>query len=515
MNFRVPINPQNRANLNASLIAGQFNLNLAGDFTQINPPQSSFANLLAGTDFQALSQILYGNYPMGSINQVAGVPAGNPDPMTWMITIWKGLELNYEEIARRLGSQEPPLAEVLSEILQNDWKSWQISDSENPLYGTFLQFFWKNLVTPDWGDVSRFSIAEDRGRYFFQAATFEEAHQYNNPDNVAEQLRLFLQGDILTSGRVNLPQNNANLRHAFQNIAIHNDYNLGNLGHHRIISFKIFNFFFFFFYKILTVSFFMRNSRSALAQQTDPTHRYPLQPRLTNEYLRTLTSPNGLYMKFYPLFLHFFQTMNFWLYKTILKNNFFQSRVGLSIPREMGALQYQIFNNSAQRGSFLLNSQDPTNSASWSAHNLLEARGNGVNLFRLRGVRGAQNYVLPNIRLFNENLLQLFRDFFQSVHRIPHGIGNISNFQVIFTYYLLLDSAQAGAANNFTSSIQITFGDIVGGFNTNFDTWFSQIILLIFAEIETWLLDRLFRYNPFPDESEEADEDDQEIQRLR
>ena len=514
MNFRIPDNAQNRANLNSSLSAGQFNLHFAGDFNQPRPLQVSFRNLLERTNFQPLSTLFYGNYPLPSIEKVVGEPQGNPDPMEWMIKIWKGLELNYEEISRRLDSSEPPLAEILSEILQNDWKSWQISDSEDPLYGTFLQFFWKNLISEDWGDISKFSLAQHRnGQYFFQAATFEEYGQYNNPDNVANQLHSFLQGDILSSGRVNLPENNANLRHAFQNIAVHNDYNLGNLGHHRIISFKIFNFFLIFFYKILTISFFIRNSKSAISLQTDVANRFPLPPKLTNEYLRTLTSPNGLYMKFYPLFLHFFQTMNFWLYKTILKNNFFHSRVGLSIPREMGALRYQIFNNIAQRGSFLLDSNDNTNSKSWSNNNLIDDIGNGVNLFRVRGP--ANRFILPNIRLFNENLLQIFRDFFKSIHKIPHALGNVSNFQVIFTYYLLLDSAQAGAANNFTSSIQITFGDLLGGFNNDFNDWFSKIILLIFAEIETWLLDRLFRYNPFPEDDEEQSEELIEIQRLR
>lgn len=511
MNFRVPNNAENRANLNSSLNSGVFNLQFAANFNAPHPQQVSFSSILRHTDFQPLSRLFYGNYPLPSIEAVDSLALNtNPDPMTWMLKVWKGLELNYEEIARRLGSPEPPLAEVMSEILQNDWKSWEISDAENPLYGTFLQFFWRNLISEDWGELSRFSLAQNRqGQYFFQAAAFEENNEYRNPEQVAQQLHSFLNGDILSSGRVNLPENNANLRHAFQNINVHNDYNLGNLGHHRIISFKIFNFFLIFFYKILTISFFVRNSRNALNLQTDPQNRFPLPPALNVNFMRTLTSPNGLYMKFYPLFLHFFQTMNFFLYKTILKNNFFQSRLGLSIPHEMGALRYQVFNNDAARGSFLLEREDPTNSSAWSQHDLLEELGHGINLFRIR--RG-QHYTLPNIRVFNANLMDLMRDFFNNVYRIPNSLGNTTNFQVIFTYYLMVNSAQAGAANNFTSSIQLTFGDILIG-NHGFQQWFSRVILLIFAEIETWLLERLFRYNPFNDDEE--DEINNELNRLQ
>ncbi len=508
MNIHIDDTPQNETLLGQSLNPRSFNVNFGWGFAGNRNEQGEFDSLLERTNFQNLQQIFFNDFPLHTIEASPIPPIYLP--MDFMIQIFKGLELNYEEMCREFQNQSPPLKEVLSQILQNDWKEWEITDNETPLYGTFLQFFWKYLIHEEWNELSTLTIIPHGRWYRFEQEPFAR-DEYNHL-NIIPQIASFLSNDFIMQGRMVFPP--YDIRHSFTKQSIHNDYTLENLGFHRIISFKLFNFFLIFFYKILTMSYLIRNSRRAIAIGGG----VPLGPELTNEFLHTVRSPHTFYMKFYPLYLHFFQTMNFWLYKKILKNNFFGSGVGLIIPRELGCFRYCVFNNSSELGAFFLETIDPTDAPNITKRNIIDQIGKDVRFFN-RIENGRRNYILPNIRVYNDNLIHLLHDFFQASYNLPLNMRNTARFQIIFTYYLKVDSHLLGAANNFTSSIQFSFGDLLPPqLQNNFDSFFKHAILLIIAQIEDWLLQRLFQYNPFIENEEEEKENENNllhIQNLR
>lgn len=507
MNFAIDDTVQNEAFLRQSLNRRDFNLRFGVGFAGNQGEQATFDNLLERTNFEALQQTFFNDFPLHTIQPSEDAPM--IQPMDFMIQIFKGLELNYEEMCRELQTQTPPLKIILSQILQNDWKEWEISDDEGPLYGTFLQFFWKYLIHENWNELSTLTIIPHRNYYLFDDRGFNSQNEYDHID-ILPQIRNFLSNDLITAGRTVFSEHN--IRNSFTKQTIHNDYTLENLGFHRIISFKLFNFFLIFFYKVLMMSYLIRNSRRArrIAGGGDG-----LEPQLTNDFLHTVTSPHTFYMKFYPLYLHFFQTMNFWLYKKILKNNFFGSGIGLIIPRELGCFKYCVFNNSHELGSFFLETLEPTDAPNITKRNIIDQIGKDVKFFN-RIENGRRNYVLPNIRVYNDNLIHLLHDFFQSSYSLPLNMRNTARFQIIFSYYLKIDSHLLGAANNFTSSIQFSFGDLLPpNLQRNFDSFFKHAILLIMAQIEDWLLQRLFQYNPFNENEEDEKENEANVMNVQ
>lgn len=424
-----------------------------------------------------------------------------------ILTFYQQMFHSYEEMAHELHARDtPPLNAYLSKLLQSDWKKFEINEEDEPLYCTFISFFWKWLIYPNWSELSSLTPEAPNvgGKWALHNwNTAAKFGQWGESANVLEQISRFFGGDpILGSSNVNWGGKGHSLRGAASKKNVSGNYTLENLNHHGLISFKLYNFCLIFFYKIMTMGFFIMNAKETkdIAQRSFE-NPFNEEPKLTPAYLKSLQDVNKLYMKFFPHYLAFMQNLSFFVYKKILQNNFTRSNtVGLSFPQEMGTLTYLVYNNLEEMGPFYKENANWQASDSFSKVNLLE------KFPEIIYGREDNEITLPSIEVFNKNLLRFLEGVFDLIYqRRKENIWSHGGLtlQIIFSYYLFDETPELGEASNYTASVIIPVNNF---FNVkediNFKDWFQIIFLIIISKIEDFLVEKLLKYEPDIDPEE-------------
>ena len=393
----------------------------------------------------------------------------------WLTRTWEGFERNYDLLHPNRDYRGMTLTGLINKIMMRDWQNYDIQSSDLSLYSLFYLYFLRNLLYKDWDKIFFYNIPHDQRIQQLLPLMFSSCNRFSSKTSFAQSFQLFFANDDYFE---TLLDSQDHTEVFLSSPLAGSEYNLHALREHNLISFELYHFFLIFFQKILFQSY--AQTHQDLVELPD---------------LEDVSNPNGLYMKFYPLYLNCVQNFSYRLYKHLIKSRFFvgKSEV-IKLPKELGSLLYLTFNKDDLRPEFFNEEAIPNLP---NVQNFSENYQDDLIDYS----EDFQNFVRPSLKITNANLLNLLRDYFFSFyhHSANENILN-SSFELVFSFYSRHDRQdQENQGGYYHGNIIMLFGDIFQHpQNINnirqFDTFWQEVQKRIFLAIENAIIERLQAY---------------------